>query len=118
MSLVLLAFSVLMFLAYAITQWRITTRISRGILRQETVTLPGKRVYYVVASGVSIFFGTTALYFAGVTYFGAPLQPVCWLLFALTPSLLFGSGTALSLRFATFEEHESLIKPEHRERGA
>ena len=73
-------------------------------MRQEKVTLPGRKRHYVIAGGAIAFIGLSALYFAAIAYVGAPLQPTCWLPFVLLPTLFVGIGTSLQLRYATFEE--------------
>lgn len=106
MTYIWLAVAGATFLLCVYARWKLTNRIAKGIMQQERVVLPGRRSLYFLASITVTFVGISALYFAAITYVGAPIQLNCWLPAALIASLLVGAGTFAELRFATFEERD------------
>ena len=102
-SLFLLFFAFSAFIIFAFMEWKIIRGIAKGMMQQEKVSLPGKKVHYVLISGVLTFIGLTSLYWASILYVGAPIQPICWLSFSIVPGLLMSMGTAIQLNSASFE---------------
>ena len=98
MLLLWLVLASAMALLYIYLEWTITSNTAKGIMRQERVILPGKKLHYVIAAAMIGFFGITALYFALITYVGAAVQFGCWLGLGLIVSGIVAVGTYARLR--------------------
>jgi Sec-independent protein secretion pathway component TatC len=95
-----------MALLYLYLEWTITNNTAKGIMRQEKVILPGKKLHYVIAGAVIAFVGITAAYFALLTYLGADVQFGCWLGVGLLVSGIVAIGTYARLRYASFQKDD------------